>query len=79
MSHIFKDGSNEVLFDYRLQSVLTFFSHLFEKLYMVCYISVWMVMDLSIDIKLALDHSIQLLHAYYQIPMSGIRTSTTAN
>ena len=34
-------------------------------------------MDLSIDINLALDRSIQLLHAYYQIPMSGIRTSTT--
>ena len=36
-------------------------------------------MDLSIDINLALDRSIQLLDAYYQIPMSGIRTSTTTN
>ena len=36
-------------------------------------------MDLSIDINLALDSSIQLLHAYYEIPMSGIRTSTATN
>ena len=28
-------------------------------------------MDLSIDINLALDRFFQLLHAYYQIPMSG--------
>ena len=50
-----------------------------RNLYTVGYTSIWIVMDLSIDISLALDRSIQFLHAYYQIPMSGIRTSTATN
>ena len=52
---------------------------LLRNLYNVGYIRNWMVMDLSIGVNLALDHSIQLLHAYYQIPMSGIKSSTTIN
>ena len=42
----------------------------------VGYIRMWMGAEKSIDIHLALDHSIQLLYAYYQIPMSGIKIST---
>ena len=79
MPPVFKDGSTEELSNYRPISVLLFFLRHFRNLYTVGYISIWMVVNLSIDINLALDHSIQLIHIYYQMPMNGIKTSTTLN
>ena len=38
-----------------------------------------MVIDLPIDTNLALDHFIQLFHAYYLLPMNVIKTLTTIN
>ena len=47
---MFKDGSTEELSIYR---------------HISGYISIWIVMGLSIDINLPLDRSIHFLHVYY--------------